>query len=81
MLQRSPMYAYIPARDVARARQFYEGKIGLKRKLNLLTNHNFILINAGLDGHFILCIRNQGRKEKEKKEKNFMWLGKNHSLI
>jgi len=47
----------------------------------LLTNHNFILINAGLDGHFILCIRNQGRKEKEKKEKNFMWLGKNHSLI
>ena len=30
MLQNSPMYAYIPARDVARARQFYEGKLGLK---------------------------------------------------
>jgi catechol 2,3-dioxygenase-like lactoylglutathione lyase family enzyme len=26
------MYAYIPARDVARARRFYEGKIGLKPK-------------------------------------------------
>ena len=30
MLQRSPMYAYIPAKDVARARQFYEQKLGFK---------------------------------------------------
>lgn len=30
MLQKFPMYAYIPANDVARARRFYEGKIGLK---------------------------------------------------
>ena len=30
MLQKFPMYAYIPANDVARARQFYESKIGLK---------------------------------------------------
>jgi predicted enzyme related to lactoylglutathione lyase len=30
MLQKSPMYAYIPARDLARARQFYEQKVGLK---------------------------------------------------
>lgn len=30
MLQKSPMYAYIPATDVARARQFYEQKIGFK---------------------------------------------------
>jgi predicted enzyme related to lactoylglutathione lyase len=30
MLQRFPMYAYIPARDVSRARQFYEQKLGLK---------------------------------------------------
>jgi len=36
MLQRSPMYAYIPARDVARARQFYEGKIGLKPKQEVM---------------------------------------------
>ncbi len=30
MLQDSPMYAYIPARDLARARRFYEGKLGFK---------------------------------------------------
>jgi predicted enzyme related to lactoylglutathione lyase len=32
MLQNSPMYAYIPAKDVGRARKFYEGKLGLKPK-------------------------------------------------
>jgi catechol 2,3-dioxygenase-like lactoylglutathione lyase family enzyme len=30
MLQDSPMYAYLPARDVARAREFYEGTLGLR---------------------------------------------------
>ena len=30
MLQKSPMYAYIPAKDLARARKFYEEKVGLK---------------------------------------------------
>jgi len=30
MLQSSPMYAYLPAQDVARARRFYEGKLGFK---------------------------------------------------
>ncbi|VWX58998.1 conserved hypothetical protein [Burkholderiales bacterium 8X] len=30
MLQKSPMYAYIPAIDVEQARRFYEDKIGLK---------------------------------------------------
>ena len=30
MLQQSPMYAYIPAKDLARARQFYEQTLGLK---------------------------------------------------
>jgi predicted enzyme related to lactoylglutathione lyase len=30
MLQKFPMYAYIPAKDMARARQFYEQKVGLK---------------------------------------------------
>ena len=30
MLQNSPMYAYIPAKDMARARRFYEEKVGLK---------------------------------------------------
>ena len=32
MLQEFPMYAYIPAKDVARARQFYEGKLGFRAK-------------------------------------------------
>ena len=32
MLQDAPMYAYIPAKDVSRARKFYEEKIGLRPK-------------------------------------------------
>ena len=32
MLQKYPLYAYIPARDVARARRFYEDKLGFKPK-------------------------------------------------
>jgi predicted enzyme related to lactoylglutathione lyase len=32
MLQQSPMYAYIPAADLARARAFYEHKVGLVPK-------------------------------------------------
>ena len=32
MLQRSPMYSYIPVKDVRRARTFYEEKVGLKPK-------------------------------------------------
>ena len=30
MLQKSPMFAYIPAKDVARARKFYEDKLGFR---------------------------------------------------
>lgn len=30
MLQGYPMYAYIPAKDLARARRFYEDRLGLK---------------------------------------------------
>lgn len=30
MLQQSPMYSYLPVRDVARAREFYEKKLGFK---------------------------------------------------
>jgi catechol 2,3-dioxygenase-like lactoylglutathione lyase family enzyme len=30
MLQQFPMYSYIPASDVARAREFYEGKLGFE---------------------------------------------------
>ena len=32
MLQNSPIYVYFPATDVARARDFYEKKLGLKAK-------------------------------------------------
>jgi len=32
MLQQSPMYAYIPATDLDRARRFYEGKLGFVPK-------------------------------------------------
>ena len=32
MLQRFPLYAYIPVKDLARARQFYEEKVGLEPK-------------------------------------------------
>ena len=32
MLQDAPLYAYIPARDLARARQFYEAKLGFRPK-------------------------------------------------
>ena len=33
MLQTSPMYAYIPAQDLARARRFYEQVLGFKPKM------------------------------------------------
>jgi predicted enzyme related to lactoylglutathione lyase len=32
MLQKSPMYSYIPVKDVSRARKFYEEKLGFKPK-------------------------------------------------
>ena len=32
MLQNAPMYSYLPAKDVARARKFYEEKLGIKPK-------------------------------------------------
>ena len=32
MLQKSPMYAYLPAKDVERARRFYEDQLGFTAK-------------------------------------------------
>ena len=32
MLQDSPLYAYLPAQDIARARRFYEDKLGFRPK-------------------------------------------------
>ena len=43
MLQTSPMYEYIPVKDLARARQFYEQKLGLKP------------VRAGADGVTYEC--------------------------
>jgi len=35
MLQHFPLYAYLPAKDVARARRFYEGTLGFRPKQEL----------------------------------------------
>ena len=35
MLQNFPLYAYIPASDVARAREFYERKLGFRPKVEI----------------------------------------------
>ncbi|MGK6310288.1 VOC family protein [Variovorax sp. DT-64] len=35
MLQKSPMYAYIPAKDLERARRFYEQKLGFQPKMEI----------------------------------------------
>ena len=35
MLTNSPLYSYIPAKDVARARRFYEQKLGFRPKAEL----------------------------------------------
>jgi catechol 2,3-dioxygenase-like lactoylglutathione lyase family enzyme len=35
MLQKSPMYAYLPAKDLARARKFYEDKLGFVAKAEI----------------------------------------------
>ena len=33
MLQNAPMYSYIPAKDIGRARAFYENKLGFQPKM------------------------------------------------
>src|SRR3954462_9682220 len=35
MLQKSPMFAYLPVKDMARARKFYEQKLGFAPKREL----------------------------------------------
>jgi predicted enzyme related to lactoylglutathione lyase len=35
MLQKSPMFAYLPVKDLERARRFYEQKLGFKPKSEL----------------------------------------------
>ena len=58
MLQKHPMYAYIPARDLARARAFYEQKVGLKPKQE--TAGGVIYESAGGTACFLYATPNAG---------------------
>ena len=58
MLQNHPMYAYIPARDLARARAFYEQKVGLKPKQE--TAGGVVYESAGGTACFLYVTPNAG---------------------
>lgn len=51
MLQQAPMYSYIPTRDLARARRFYEEKVGLRP--NEQTNGGVVYEFAGGTAAFL----------------------------
>ena len=61
MLQQSPMYAYIPVKDVARARQFYEQKLGFKPKME--TAGGVVYEFAGGTGCFLYPTPNAGTSQ------------------
>jgi predicted enzyme related to lactoylglutathione lyase len=61
MLQDFPMYAYIPAKDVARARQFYEKKVGLKPSQE--TNDGVVYESAGGTACFLYQTPNAGTSQ------------------
>jgi predicted enzyme related to lactoylglutathione lyase len=58
MLQEFPMYSYIPARDLARARQFYEQKVGLRPKQEI--NGGVVYEFAGGTAAFLYPTPNAG---------------------
>lgn len=58
MLQDAPMYAYIPARDLARARQFYETRVGLKPTQEI--NGGVVYESAGGTACFLYPTPNAG---------------------
>ena len=58
MLQQSPMYAYIPAKDLDRARKFYEGTLGFTPKLE--TNGGVVYECAGGTQAFLYPTPNAG---------------------
>jgi predicted enzyme related to lactoylglutathione lyase len=58
MLQKYPMYAYIPAQDVARARAFYEQKVGLKPKQEIAGG--VVYESAGGTACFLYATHNAG---------------------
>ncbi|HET6828697.1 MAG TPA: VOC family protein [Ramlibacter sp.] len=61
MLHAYPMYAYIPARDLARARRFYEEKVGLKPKEE--TNGGVVYEFAGGTACFLYPTPNAGTSQ------------------
>lgn len=61
MLHAFPMYAYIPARDMARARKFYEGTVGLKPKMEI--NGGVVYEFAGGTACFLYTTPNAGTSQ------------------
>lgn len=61
MLQQSPMYAYIPARDVARARRFYEDTLGFKPRAEVAGGVHYEF--AGGTGCFLYPTPNAGTSQ------------------
>jgi predicted enzyme related to lactoylglutathione lyase len=61
MLQQSPMYAYIPARDLARARRFYEEKLGFKPQAEITGGVHYAF--AGGTGCFLYQTPNAGTSQ------------------
>jgi len=61
MLQQSPMYAYIPAKDLARARRFYEERLGFAPKLE--ANGGVIYACAGGTEAFLYPTPNAGTSQ------------------
>ena len=61
MLQDAPMYSYIPAKDVARARQFYEGKLGFRVKE--VINGGVVYASAGGTACFLYPTPNAGTSQ------------------
>jgi predicted enzyme related to lactoylglutathione lyase len=58
MLQKSPLYSYLPARDLDRARRFYEGTLGLVPKS--LNNGGVTYEFAGGTAAFLYITDNAG---------------------
>jgi len=61
MLHPFPMYAYIPARDLARAREFYETKVGLRPKAE--SNGGVVYEFAGGTACFLYPTPNAGTSQ------------------
>ncbi|MGC1174620.1 VOC family protein [Polaromonas sp.] len=61
MLKSAPLYSYVPASDMARARQFYEDKLALGRGRS--SGPGLIFQCAGGTGFFLYPTSNAGTNE------------------